>query len=246
MKITIITAVLNRESTIEYAIRSVIEQSYQNIELIVMDGGSTDGTLDIVRGFQDGRIKIYSERDGGIYEALNKGILRANGHVIGVVHSDDFLAHRGVISSVVDAFSNSQLDAVYGDLDYVSTVDVEKIIRSWRSSSFTPSKLARGWMPPHPTLFLKREMFERLGLYDTSFRIAADYDAILRYFGSTPFYAHHIPEVLVKMRVGGVSNKSVRNIILKSREDYTALKRNQIGGIAALLMKNISKIGQFK
>lgn len=246
MKITIITAVLNRESTVGHAIRSVTEQSYGDIELIIMDGGSTDGTLDVVRSFNDPRIKIYSERDSGIYDALNKGISRATGNIIGVVHSDDFLAHNGVISAVAEAFSDSRIDAVYGDLDYVSALNPQKVIRSWRSSPFTRAKLRRGWMPPHPTLFLKREIFESLGAYDTSYRIAADYDAILRYFGSTPFHSLHIPDVLVKMRMGGVSNKSLRHVILKSREDLVALKSNQMGGLMALMMKNFSKISQFK
>lgn len=246
MKITIITAVLNRESTIGHAIRSVIGQSYHDIELIIMDGRSTDGTLDVVRGFDDPRIRIFSERDHGIYDALNRGISRATGDIIGVVHSDDFLAHDNVISAIAKAFNNSEIDAVYGDLDYVSALDPEKVVRSWRSGRFTRSKLTWGWMPPHPTLFLKREVFERLGAYDTSYRIAADYDAVLRYFGSTPFRAYHIPDVLVKMRMGGISNKSLRHIILKSREDLTALKNNQMGGLPALIMKNVSKIGQFK
>lgn len=246
MKISIITAVLNRETTIGDAIRSVIEQTHPNIELIIMDGGSTDGTLDIVRSFDDPRIRIFSEHDSGIYDALNKGISRATGTIVGVVHSDDFLAHNEVVSAVAGAFDKHQADAVYGDLDYVSASDPEKIIRSWRSGPYSRSKLKWGWMPPHPTMFLKREIFDRLGAYDTSYRIAADYDAVLRYFGSASFRAHHIPDVLVKMRMGGISNQSLRHVILKSREDLAALKNNQMGGFLALLMKNISKIGQFR
>ena len=245
MKITIITAVLNRELTIGQAIYSVLDQSYTDIELIVMDGGSTDGTMDIVRAINDERVIISSQRDRGIYDALNKGISRATGNVIGLVHSDDFLAHEHVIADVANAFEDAKLDAVYGDLDYVSSTDPRKIVRSWRSGQFEPSMLARGWMPPHPSLFIKREIFERLGTYDISYRIAADYDAILRYFSSRPFHAVHIPYVLVKMRLGGVSNRSVRHMVLKSQEDLRALRKNRVGGYFALSMKNISKVGQF-
>lgn len=245
MKITIITAVFNRELTISQAMLSVLDQSYGDIELIIMDGGSTDDTLKIARRFDDKRIKVFSEPDHGIYDALNKGISKATGDVIGLVHSDDFLAHRDVVAKVVEAFDDTRLDAVYGDLDYVSSNDPLRIVRSWRSSQFVPSMLARGWMPPHPSLFLKREIFERLGPYDISFRIAADYEAILRYFSSEPFYTRHIPDVLVKMRLGGVSNQSLRHIMLKSSEDLRALRKNGIGGYFALFMKNVSKINQF-
>ena len=245
MKITIITAVLNRELTVGDAIRSVLDQSHRDIELIVMDGGSTDKTLNIIRTFNDSRIVLFSQKDAGIYDALNKAISEATGDVIGLVHSDDFLAHSDVIARVVNAFNNANLDAVYGDLDYVSSKDPAKVVRSWRSAPFEPSMLAKGWMPPHPSLFLKREIFELLGAYDTSYRIAADYDAILRYFSSERFRTRHIPDVFVKMRLGGVSNQSVRHVILKSREDLRALRKNNIGGYATLLKKNFSKLGQF-
>jgi glycosyltransferase involved in cell wall biosynthesis len=245
MKISIVTAVLNREKTIGQAIRSVLDQSYGDIELIVMDGGSTDGTLDIIRAFYDERVRIFSERDNGIYDALNKGISKATGDIVGVVHSDDYLAHDHVIAKVAEAFDAAALDAVYGDLDYVSAENPKKIVRRWRSSQFQPEMLASGWMPPHPSLFLKRDIFDRLGAYDTSYRIAADYDAILRYFSAEQFRARHVSDVFVKMRLGGVSNRSFKHMLLKSKEDLRALRKNGIGGYFALFVKNVSKIRQF-
>lgn len=190
-------------------------------------------------------MRIVSEPDRGIYDALNKGIRAATGDVIGLVHSDDFLAHPLVLERVAARFAETGADAVYGDLDYVSASDTTRVIRHWRSGAFTPQKLARGWMPPHPALFLRREVFERLGSYDTSYRIAADYDAILRYFGRGGICPAYLPEVLVKMRVGGESNRSLGRILRKSREDYRALRSNGVSGLGALVWKNASKLPQF-
>lgn len=188
---------------------------------------------------------LISEADSGIYDALNKGIARASGDIIGLMHADDFYAAPKVLEWVVQAFENPEVDAVYGDLEYVQQADVTRTIRRWRSSPFDARKLSWGWMPPHPTLYVRRGWYERIGAFDPSYRIAADYDFILRLFSQPEFRAIHIPEVFVKMRLGGVSNRSVRNITQKSREDYRALRQNRIGGIGALAWKNLSKIGQF-
>ncbi len=245
MKITLITAVYNREATIAQAIDSVARQSHADIEHLVIDGASRDGTVAVARRHAHDRMRIVSEPDRGIYDALNKGIRAATGDVIGLVHSDDFLAHPQVLERVAARFAETGADAVYGDLDYVSASDTTRVIRHWRSGAFTPQKLARGWMPPHPALFLRREVFERLGSYDTSYRIAADYDAILRYFGRGGICPAYLPEVLVKMRVGGESNRSLGRILRKSREDYRALRSNGVGGLGALVWKNASKLPQF-
>ena len=245
MKISIVTAVWNRAATIGQAIESVQAQSYANIEHVIQDGVSTDGTLDVVQRLATPQTSIESTPDKGIYDAINKGIARATGDVIGLMHSDDFLAHDQVIERIAKAFEDPNVDAVFGDLDYISASDPSRIIRHWKTGAFTPARLARGWMPPHPTLYLRREVFEQHGVYDTSFRIAADYDAILRYFGTAGIRSAYLPEVLVKMRVGGESNASLGRIMRKSREDLRALRRNQIGGIGALALKNISKIKQF-
>jgi glycosyltransferase len=243
--LSIITAIWNRAETLEHAIDSLEAQSYVDWEHIVQDGGSTDGTLALLAARTHRRRHVVSERDGGIYDALNRGLVRSKGDIVGILHSDDFLAHREVLSKVVQKFTETGADAIYGDLDYVAAEDHSRIIRHWSSGDFRPSKLAWGWMPPHPALFLRRNVFERFGTYDTSYRVAADYDAILRYFGKGGITSAHIPEVLVKMRVGGESNKSLRSILRKSGEDYWAIKQNGIGGLETLLWKNLRKFHQF-
>lgn len=245
MKLSIITAVYNREATIAQAIASVRAQTYPDVEHIVIDGASSDGTLAAVEEAQHARMRVVSEPDGGIYDALNKGIALAAGDVIGLMHSDDFFAHDRVLEKVASAMDSSGGLAVYGDLDYVSAADERRVVRRWRSGVYSARKLRRGWMPPHPTLFLRRELFERHGVYDTSYRIAADYDAILRYFSHEDLRPEYIPEVLVKMRLGGESNKSLRKLLRKTREDYRALRSNGVGGLGALAWKNLSKIRQF-
>jgi len=245
MKISIVTAVFDRVGTIRDALQSVEAQSYQNVEHIVQDGGSSDGTLDILREFDVSSTHLVSERDTGIYDAINKGISRASGDIIGLLHSDDFFAHDLVLQKIADVFKDPEIDGVYGDLDYVSASKTDRIVRRWRSGPYRVDLLRRGWMPPHPTLYLRREVFDRWGLYDTSMSIAADYDAMLRYLVEGDIHLAYIPEVLVKMRVGGESNRSLSRIIQKTREDYTALRRYGVGGIGTLAAKNLSKIEQF-
>ena len=212
---------------------------------MVIDGASTDGTLRVLQECLNAHTVWLSEPDNGIYDALNKGLARATGDVIGLMHSDDFFADARVLERVAAAFADPLVDAAYGDLDYVAKDDTSRIIRRWRSGDYTAAKLARGWMPPHPTLYLRRSVIERWGGYDTRYKIAADYDAILRYFGQGQIRAAYIPHVLVKMRVGGESNRSLAKIWLKTREDYSALRRNGVGGVGALAWKNLGKLGQF-
>lgn len=247
MQFSILTVVWNRAATIGDALDSLAGQTYRGYEHIVQDGGSTDGTAELLhaRAAGDERIKLVCARDDGIYDALNRALARASGDVVGLLHSDDFFAHPRVLEQVARRFRSSGAQAVYGDLDYVSADDTQRIVRHWSAGPFTPAKLRRGWMPPHPTLFLRREVIERWGGYDTSFRIAADYDSILRYFGDGRMVADWLPQVLVKMRLGGASNRSFAHIWRKSAEDYRALRKNGVGGIGALAWKNLSKINQF-
>lgn len=245
MKISIVTAVFNRVVTISDALSSMEAQRYQNVEHIIQDGGSGDGTLDIIKKFDASSAKLVSEPDSGIYDAINKGISRASGGVIGLMHSDDFFADDMVLQRVAEAFRDRKVDGVYGDLDYVSASNTDRIIRRWRSGPYRADLLKRGWMPPHPTLYLRREVFDRWGLYDTSMSIAADYEAMLRYLVKGNIHLSYIPEVLVKMRVGGESNRSLSRILQKSQEDYTALRRYGVGGIGTLMAKNFSKLEQF-
>lgn len=245
MKISIVTAVLNRRDTVGSAIKSLVDQTYGDYEHIVQDGGSTDGTLDEIHRWIDGRCRLVSEPDTGIYDAINKGIARASGDVIGLLHSDDTFGSNEVLAKVCQALRDPTVHGVYGDLDYVSASNPGRVLRHWQAGAYDRIKLARGWMPPHPTLFLRREVLDRWGAYDTSYQIAADYDAILRWCARGGISLAYIPDVLVKMRIGGESNRSLSRIVRKSREDYRALRSNEIGGLGTLALKNLSKIGQF-
>ncbi|HCZ01544.1 MAG: glycosyl transferase [Rhodobacterales bacterium RIFCSPHIGHO2_02_FULL_62_130] len=245
MKITIITVVYNRAETIGQALESVASQSHGDVEHLVVDGASVDGTLEEIWARKRPHMRVISEPDAGIYDALNKGIAAATGEVIGLMHSDDFFAHDEVLQDVARCFEETGSDAVYGDLDYVSASDVTRIVRRWVSGEYTQRRLAHGWMPPHPALFVRREVIEAFGPYDTSYRIAADYEAILRWFGRGGITPTYLPEVLVKMRVGGESNRSIELILRKSREDYRALRSTGVGGVRALAWKNLSKLPQF-
>ena len=244
-RISIVTVVFNRAATVGEALRSVQAQSYENVEHVVVDGASDDGTLEVVEAHRIPSMRVLSEPDEGIYDALNKGMALAEGDVIGVMHSDDSYADTDVLSEVAACFRDEAVDAVYGDLEYVAADDPGRVVRYWSAGDYSLQRLRRGWMPPHPTLFVRRSVVERLGGYDTSFRIAADYDAILRWFGRGGLRAAYLPRVLVRMRLGGESNASLRALLRKSSEDYRALRRNEVGGALALLLKNASKLPQF-
>ncbi len=248
--LSIITATYNSEKSIASSIESVINQTEKDIEFILVDGASTDNTVKIARELlENGKLKkiiIISEPDNGIYDALNKGIAAATGDIIGFVHSDDLLADNTIIEKVVSTINNENLDGIYGHLQYVQQDDPSKIIRFWKSKEFKPRHLNYGWMPPHPTLFLKKEVYAQSGNFDTSFKIAADYDFILRVFKNQAYSIKRVDNVLVKMRMGGASNKNLGNIIVKMKEDLQALKNNQIPfKFNALLFKNLRKLNQF-
>ena len=245
MKISVITAVYNNRATVAAALDSALAQTHDDVELVVIDGGSTDGTLEVLRGYGQRIAVLVSEPDRGIYDALNKGIRLAGGAVLGFLHSDDLYADAGVLRRVAGAFADADVAAVYGDLLYVRKDAPERVVRTWRAGRFAPERLARGWMPPHPTFYARREAYAELGGFDTRYRIAADYDCMLRFLGRAGMRVDYIPEVLVKMRVGGASNRSLGNILRKSAEDYRALKANGVGGLPALAWKNLSKLPQF-
>lgn len=245
IKVSIITVVRNRVNVVSQAISSVQTQDFPCIEHVIIDGASTDGTLELIDGLIDAQTIFVSEPDGGIYDALNKGIAHATGDVIGVLHSDDYFSDGLVVSQVAKLFEDTSIDIVYGDLDYVSSIDSDKIIRHWVAGEFSQKKLSWGWMPPHPSVFIRRSIIETYGAYDTGYRISGDYDSLLRYFGRGKATAIYLKRVLVKMRVGGESNRSLRHIMRKMAEDYRTLRQNRVGGFGALIWKNISKIGQF-
>ncbi len=246
MKISIITAVFNGQENIRETIKSVLDQEYRNIEHIVIDGNSTDGSLEVIADYKDQIAKMISEPDQGIYDALNKGINLSSGDVVDILHAGDIYAHDKVLKRVVEGFENQSGDGCYGDLQYVDQKDPKKIIRYWKSSPYEEGKFRLGWMPPHPTFFVKREIYEKYGVYNKEFRIAGDYELMLRFLERYKISIFYIPEVLIKMRVGGISNRSVKNIFWKSYEDYKAWKVNHLkGSFSIIFLKNLSKLPQF-
>lgn len=245
MKVSIITATYNSKDTIKDTLESINKQTYPNIEHIVVDGLSIDNTLSLVKTYGD-RVSIcISEKDNGIYDALNKGIELATGDIIGFLHSDDIFAKDNAIELIVNELTNSQASSVYSDIEYVKKNNNNCVIRRWRSGEYKPSKLKYGWMPPHPTFYMRKECYRRLGGFDTSLRISADYDAMLRYLLDSEMKTTYIPTVLVKMKVGGESNRNLKNILLKSKEDLSVIKHHNLNGICTLIFKNVSKIKQF-
>jgi glycosyltransferase involved in cell wall biosynthesis len=245
MKISVVTAVRNGAATLPRMLDSLHLQSHADLEHVVQDGASTDGTVALLRAQGLAGMVLVSAADGGIYEAINAGIRRATGEVIGLLHADDVLADASVLAHVADALADPAIDGIYGDLHYVARADPTRVIRHWRAGAFSPRALARGWMPPHPTLYLRREVFDRAGLYDTSYRISGDYDGMLRFLTTGQVRLAYIPHVMVRMQMGGASNRSFAQVIRKSREDYRAIKRHNVGGIGTLVAKNLSKLPQF-
>ncbi|MFH4484131.1 glycosyltransferase family 2 protein [Vibrio diabolicus] len=245
MKVSIITATYNSSNTLPDTLRSLEAQTYQNIEYIIVDGASKDNTLEVVKSHCSRVATVISEPDKGIYDALNKGIQAATGDVVGFLHSDDLFAYPDAVKDIVNSFLESNSQAVYADLEYVSKNDTENTVRLWKSGQYSQKELKKGWMPPHPTFYMKRELYQQYGLFDLSFKIAADYDSLLRYLWVNNVSMAYLPTVLIKMRVGGASNRSLSNIIHKTKEDIQALKNSSLSWPRAILIKNLSKIPQF-
>jgi glycosyltransferase involved in cell wall biosynthesis len=245
LKISIITVTYNSAATIEETILSVLEQDHQPLEYIVVDGGSTDDTISILKKYQH-RLRFISEPDQGLYDALNKGIRMAVGEVIGLLHSDDFYVHKSVLSHYAEVFQSSQADAVYADLLYVDKNNTEKIIRTWKSGQRTAGSFLNGWMPPHPTFFIRRSCYEKFGAFNLEFKTAADYELMLRMIEKHGIRLAYLPEITVKMRVGGKSNVSVSNRLNANLEDRKAWKINGLKPrFYTLYLKPLRKLLQF-
>ncbi|OGQ95220.1 MAG: glycosyl transferase [Deltaproteobacteria bacterium RIFOXYD12_FULL_57_12] len=238
MKISIITVVFNARDTIEDCVRSVLGQSHPDLEYIVVDGGSTDGTVEIIRRHQARLAAFVSEPDSGIYDAMNKGIKLATGYIIGLLNADDIYQNEKVISTVAEEFASRNVDAVFGDLVYVDSHDPGRIVRYYRSADFHVNKFASGWMPAHPTFFVKRVMYERYGLFKTDYKIAADYELLVRFLYKNNVSYSYIPKVLVRMRTGGISTKGVGSNWILNREIVKACNEN---GIKTNMLKVLAK-----
>lgn len=226
--ISLITVVFNGAATLEDTIRSVVGQTYGNVEYLIIDGGSTDSTLDVLRRYE-GKIDYWaSEKDVGIYDAMNKGIALSSGEIIGFINADDFYAKPEVLARVAEVFADPDIDACYGDLCYVRQADSSVVVRYWKSSEFSPTTFEKGWCPPHPTFFVRRAIYERCGKFDLSYKIAADVELMMRFLEKYRIRSRYIPEVLVEMRMGGTTNQSLSNILKQNREILRALAQHKL------------------
>jgi len=228
MKFSIITICYNPGPLVRCAVESVIAQSYDQVEYIIIDGGSVDGTVELLNNIrnQNPKIKLVSEPDEGIYDALNKGIRLATGDVIGFVHADDFLAGPDTLEKLAHAFDDFELNAVYTDLAYVARGNINHVTRIWKSGTYSPKKMSRGWFPAHPALYLKKSVYDRHGLFDTEFPIAADVEFMMRVF-SKGLKVKYLPEVLVKMRAGGTTGQR-QNLLEQNRQVMRGMVKNGI------------------
>lgn len=238
MKFSIITVSINSAATIESTLSSVAGQTHSNIEHIIVDGGSTDGTLDIINRYRSGLSHVISEPDNGIYDAMNKGLALANGEVVGILNSDDLYAGPRVIERIAGIFSDPAIDACYADLVYVRPENLEQVVRYYSGAGFIPDKFAWGWMPPHPTFFVRRALYEQYGVFKTDYKIAADFELTARFLSSHNVRYAYLPEVTVLMRTGGVSTRNLRSNWILNREILRACAEN---GIETSIFKVYSK-----
>ena len=246
MKISIITVVYNAESYIKGCIDSVLTQDYQNIEYIIIDGGSTDNTCAIIEPYLKKIHHFSSEKDRGMYDALNKGIAIATGELVGILNADDTLASKSVISKIAKFYTEVNTEGVYGNLNYVNANNPSHVIRKWVSKQFNINHIKQGWMPAHPTLYLKRALFAKYGNYSLDYGTAADYELMIRFLYRFQVKAHYLDQLFVKMRVGGMSNSSSKQRYLAFINDYKAAKINGIPfPLLTIIRKKLSKIAQF-
>jgi glycosyltransferase involved in cell wall biosynthesis len=246
MKISIITVCYNSSLTIYDTINSVNGQTFSNIEHIFIDGGSKDKTVDIINNCSKREKIIVSEKDKGLYDAMNKGIALATGDLIGILNSDDVYSNKNVITNIFNQINNLKVDSIYGDLIYTKFNDLNEITRYWKAGRFKKKKFLFGWMPPHPTFFVKKEIYLKFGSFNLTLNSASDYEIMLRFLYKESISTSYINEVLVKMRSGGKSNQNFRSRLNGNREDRLAWKLNNLKPLAfTFLLKPIRKISQF-
>jgi glycosyltransferase len=245
-KISIITVTYNSAATLEHTIQSVLLQDHADVEYIIVDGASTDDTLSVIRKYRHKIAHFVSEKDEGLYFALNKGIALATGDIIGILHADDFYTNDSVLTSVDGLMSAENADGFYADLYYVDSNNTDKIIRKWRSGKYREGKFLWGWMPPHPTFFVKKEVYQEYGMFNTKLRTSADYELMLRFIHKHKIKLAYLPEFIVKMRMGGQSNASMENRVKANKEDRKAWELNGVKPyFFTLALKPLRKIFQF-
>lgn len=249
MIISIITATYNSASTIRDTFESILSQGFKNYELVVVDGASKDETLAIIRGYEprfEGRMKWVSERDRGIYDAMNKGIARATGDVIGILNSDDFYTSDDVLETVAESMKGNNVDAVYGDIHYVNDGELEKCVRYYSSAGFKRERMMQGWMPAHPSFYCRREVYQKYGLFDTSFKVAADFEQLLRLIYVENIRIQYIPKDFVTMRTGGASTDGLKARARIMKDHLRAFKKNGIrNNVFRLSTRYFEKLQEF-
>jgi glycosyltransferase involved in cell wall biosynthesis len=246
MKVSIITVTYNSEAYLQDCIDSVIHQRYSDIEHIIIDAASTDGTLDIIRRYDNHIAQWISEKDNGMYDAINKGIALASGGIIGILNSDDKLASEDVIGDIVSCFMDQHVDAVYGDLIYVDKLNTARILRYWKGANYKRYRFNYGWMPAHPTFYVRTSLIADLGGYESHYYTAADYEFMARYLYRFRINAKYLPKLIVKMRSGGQSNKNIVIRLRANRRDYLAMKKNKIPfPLTVSVLKPIIKLHQY-
>ena len=246
MKISVVTASYNSAATIGDTLQSIAAQTHRDVEHLVIDGGSRDDTVQIVRAHASPGLKVVSERDRGIYDAMNKGLALATGEVVGFLNSDDMYADPQALERVAQAFRDPAVDVVYGDIVFVAERDTRRTVRLWTSRPYTPGLCSSGWMPPHPSLYVRRAVYEKHGGYDLAFPAAADFEMALRLLDIKRLRSVYVPAVQVRMRMGGQSTRSLRNIISGSREVSRACRKHGLpGGIRFAVMRLLVKVPQF-
>mgnify|MGYP003945378095 CR=1 FL=1 len=246
MKVSVITAVFNCASYISSCIDSIAKQKHKEIEYIIIDGNSTDGTVSIINTYAAHVHYFVSEPDNGFYGALNRGISMATGEVIGILNADDVLADADVITTVVENFKNSSCDAVYGNLNYTQRNDLNQVIRKWRSNAYSRKAIKYGWMPPHPTIYIRKEIYLKHGTYSMDYGHSSDYELILRLFYKHQINTVYVDRLFVKMRIGGVSNNTYKQLFKACSADYRAMIFNDIPHpVVAVVAKKLRKLEQY-
>jgi glycosyltransferase involved in cell wall biosynthesis len=246
MKVSIVTITYNSSKTIVDTIKSVISQTYKDVEFIIIDGASTDDTLTKINLYSSSINVLISEPDKGIYDAMNKGLSKASGEIVAILNSDDVYSHSFVLEKIVNEFKATNCDGVYADLHYVDSIDTRKIVRRWKSGVYRGNSFLYGWMPPHPSFFVKRNVYEKYGKFNTILKSAADYELMLRFIHKYKIKISYLPEVLVNMRIGGASNGSLKNRIKANLEDRKAWELNGIKPyFFTLILKPLRKLTQF-
>jgi len=246
LKVSIITVTYNSSQTLEETVKSVLGQSYDDIEYIIIDGQSVDNTFEIIKSYGDRISKYISEKDNGIYDAMNKGVSMATGDIIGFINSDDKLNANDCVSEIAKVFQTYNCDVVYGDKIYTESNNTDKVVRYWKAGEYNKNNFKKGWMPPHLSTYIKRDFYEKYGKFRTDFKIAADYELMFRFMYKYNAKSKYLPKIIARMRAGGISNKSLKNILISNYEVYKSWRVNGFSISPFIIVrKPISKTIQF-